>query len=305
MTEHGGRTRRFLVWATVLAVATGGAWYLIHTGAGPLPDPQYCEATAGGRSVELDLDQAHNASIIAGIGVDRGLPARAVSIALATAYQESKIHNVDHGDRDSLGLFQQRPSQGWGSASQVQDPVYATNAFYDALQRVDGYESMNISRAAQLVQHSADGSAYAGHEEDARVVASAMTGYSPASLTCRIPTMDASVEHPQANGLTRRANGVRGDLKKVFGELSLAVSTRRSESRVVNVSVRAVSAGRRTGWAIASYLVANADRLGVATIAFDRRTWSMDQSADGWRRSHPDRRSAGDARSRSIHVVVM
>jgi hypothetical protein len=305
MSERAGRTRHLLVWATVLAVASGTAWYLVHIGAGPLPDPQYCEAQAGGRSVELDLDQAHNASIIAAIGVDRGLPARAVSIALATAYQESKIHNVDHGDRDSLGLFQQRPSQGWGSPSQVQDPVYATNAFYDALQRVDGYESMNISRAAQLVQHSADGSAYAGHEADARVVASAMTGYSRASLTCSIPTMDTSAQRPQANGLTRRANGVRGDLKRVFGGLSLTVSSRRPQSRAVNVSVRAMSTERRTGWAVASYLVANADRLGIARVAFDGRTWSVDQAADGWRPSHLDGRAAGEARSGLVHVVVM
>ena len=117
--------------------------------------------------------------------------------------------------------------------------------------------------------------------------------------------MDASVEHPQANGLTRRANRVRSDLKQVFGGLSLAVSTRRSQSRVVNVSVRAGGAGRRTGWAVASYLVANADRLGVSTVAFDRRTWSMDQSADGWRALHPDRRAAGDAPSGLVHVMVM
>jgi hypothetical protein len=305
MTERAGRTRRILGWATALAVATGGAWYLVHTGAGPLPDPQYCEATAGGRSVELDLDQAHNASIIAAIGVDRGLPARAVSIAHATAYQESKIHNVDHGDRDSLGLFQQRPSQGWGSASQVQDPIYATNAFYDALQRIDGYDSMNISHAAQLVQHSADGSAYSAHEEDARVVASALTGYSRASLTCEVPTTDVSTERPEANGMTPRANEVRGDLMKVFGGLSLGVSGEPSQSRAVDVSVRAVNASRRTGWAVASYLVANADRLGIATVKFDGRIWSVDQSPDGWRASHPDHGSAADPRSERVHVVVM
>ena len=62
---------------------------------------------------------------IAAVGRDRGLPERAVVIALATAQQESRLRNLDYGDRDSLGLFQQRPSQGWGTEAQVQDPVYA------------------------------------------------------------------------------------------------------------------------------------------------------------------------------------
>jgi hypothetical protein len=304
MTERTRGTRRFLVAATVLAVATGGVWYLVHTGAGPLPDPEYCEANADGRSVELDLDQAHNASIIAAVAVDRGLPARAVSIALATAYQESKIHNVDHGDRDSLGLFQQRPSQGWGSASQVQDPVYATNAFYDALQRIDGYESMNIADAAQLVQRSADGSAYASHEEDARVLASALTGYSRASLTCVIPTDDVSTEAAQANGLTRRANEVRVELTKQFGGLPLGMASARSQGQAVNVFVRNVSASRRTGWVIASYLVANADRLGVGSVAFDGRIWSADRPTDGWRTTRHGDQASADQQTSRVHVVV-
>jgi hypothetical protein len=303
MTERVGRTGRFVVGATVLAVATGGVWYLVHNGVGPLPDPQYCEAKADGRSVELDLDQAHNASIIAAVAVDRGLPARAVSIALATAYQESKIHNVDHGDRDSLGLFQQRPSQGWGSPSQVQDPVYATNAFYDALQRIDGYESMNIANAAQRVQRSADGSAYASHEEDARILASALTGYSRAGLTCVIPADALSTDAAQASRLTRRANVVRGDLKRLFGGLPLGLAGARSQSRTVDVLVRDASASRRTGWVIASYLVANADRLGIARVAFDGRVWSVDRSTDGWRRSRTDGQGAVSLSSR-VHVVV-
>ena len=90
--------------------------------------------------MDLTTEQAENATLIAAIGVSRGLPARAVSIALATAYQESKIRNLTHGDRDSLGLFQQRPSQGWGTEEQVRDPYYATNAFYDALAKIPDYK---------------------------------------------------------------------------------------------------------------------------------------------------------------------
>src|SRR5687767_12946959 len=123
---------RFLVLLVVLAVVVG-VGVALWRGSGPLPDREGCSATLAGRTVDLTTEQAENAALIAAIGVGRGLPARAVSIALATAYQESKIRNLDHGDRDSLGLFQQRPSQGWGTPKQVRDPYYATNAFYDAL----------------------------------------------------------------------------------------------------------------------------------------------------------------------------
>ena len=108
------------VFLVVLAVV-GGVIFAIWRGAGPLPDPEGCTATVAGRTVDLDPDQARNAALIAAIAVRRGLPARAASIALATAYQESKIRNLAHGDRDSIGIFQQRPSKGWGTAAQIQD----------------------------------------------------------------------------------------------------------------------------------------------------------------------------------------
>ena len=99
-----------------------------------------CTAEVADHEVEISGEQAENASLIASVAIERGLPARAVSIALATAFQESKLINIDYGDRDSLGLFQQRPSQGWGTAEEILDPVYASNAFYDALVEIDGYE---------------------------------------------------------------------------------------------------------------------------------------------------------------------
>ena len=101
-----------------------------------------CSAAAGGRTAELAPDQAVHAALITAVAVQRGLPPRAASIALATAMQESKLRNIGHGDQagpDSRGLFQQRPSQGWGTEAQVMDPFYATNAFYDALIKIPGY----------------------------------------------------------------------------------------------------------------------------------------------------------------------
>ncbi|MFC6342175.1 hypothetical protein ACFP8W_09315, partial [Nocardioides hankookensis] len=144
----------------------------------PLFQPDECTATVEGRTVTLDLEQAENAALITAVAVDRGMPARAATIALATAYQESKLYNLESGDRDSLGLFQQRPSQGWGTRAEIQDPYYATNAFYDELAKLDGYESMRVTVAAQRVQRSGFPEAYADHEADARVLASALTGNS-------------------------------------------------------------------------------------------------------------------------------
>ena len=88
----------------------------------PLLDPEQCVATADGRSVTVTPEQAQHAATIAAVATRRGLPARAITIALATAYQESGLQNLDGGDRDSAGLFQQRPSQGWGSSRRSPTP---------------------------------------------------------------------------------------------------------------------------------------------------------------------------------------
>jgi hypothetical protein len=264
----------------VIGGAVAGGWALA-SGDDPLGlAPQRCVATVAGHSASLDLDQAHHAATIAAVAVRRGLPARAVSIALATAYQESDIRNLDYGDRDSLGLFQQRPSQGWGTPSQVQDPVYAANRFYDALVLVDGYQQLAITDAAQQVQRSAFGGAYADHETDARALASALTGYSPAAFSC-VVTDDA----PSAS--LRR---VRTALAKAFG--SEAATTRRGKA---TLSVAVPS--RVRGWAVASHLVANADRLGVTSVAFADRRWAAGAaSEDGWVAAPgQDRDGAGQA----------
>src|SRR5690606_472479 len=123
----------------------------------------------------------------------RELPARAASIALATAYQESQLRNIDYGDRDSLGLFQQRPSQGWGSEEEILDPAYSANAFYDALVELEGYEDMPINDAAQTVQRSGHPEAYADHETEGRLYASALTGRSGANLVCTLGEVEAIV----------------------------------------------------------------------------------------------------------------
>ena len=278
-------------------------------GVPPILGTSGCTAEVDGHTVEVDLEQAENAALITAISVQRGLPARAASIALATAFQESKLYNIEYGDRDSVGLFQQRPSQGWGTVAQLMDPVYATNAFFDALQDVDGYETMAITVAAQEVQRSAFPDAYADHEQDGRALASALTGNSPRALWCDVPgdAGEASDEIDES-GLVDRASVVRRDLEARFGPLSLGgfepggvssghmEGSAHYEGRAIDVFFRPINAdNRKRGWAMASYLVANADRLEVRTIIFDDRIWHAgSRSGDGWTDYRVPSSSGGD-----------
>jgi hypothetical protein len=312
--------RVVLVGLAVLGVVIA-AGIMVLRGVGPFPDPEGCTVEVGDVVADLSTEQSENAATIAAVGVRRGLPARAVSIALATAYQESKINNLDHGDRDSLGLFQQRPSMGWGTPEQLQDPHYATNAFYDALEKVDGYDSMRITEAAQAVQRSGFPEAYEDHADDARALASALTGYSPdGRFSCVVHHSDTrSEQRPAGNGLTPRANAVRKDVERAFGELPLGgfapegvrdghqEGSTHYEGRAVDIFVRPTNeANNRKGWAIAQYLVAHADRLDVQHVIFDAKIWSAGaRSAQGWRDYDPgDRPGDREVLEHRDHVHV-
>ena len=114
--------------------------------------------------LDKPAEQVPNAKTIQATGVAMNIPARGQIVALATALQESGLRNLSYGDRDSLGLFQQRPSQGWGTATEVRDPVHASTKFYEALQKVSGWQSLSVTQAAQAVQASGFPEAYAKWE---------------------------------------------------------------------------------------------------------------------------------------------
>jgi hypothetical protein len=294
-----------VVGLAVVGVVGAVGYGVLHDGDPlGLSGSSTCTATVDGHTVELEPEQAENAALITAISVRRGLPARAASIALATAYQESDLFNIDYGDRDSVGLFQQRPSQGWGTVEEILDPVYATNAFYDELVEVDGYQSLEITVAAQEVQRSGFPGAYADHEADARALASALTGNSRHALTCDIDD-DSDEADPDllGTGLTARADNVREEVEGVFGDLPLGgfapggvrdghmVGSTHYDGRAVDIFVRPVSPdNKKRGWAIAHYLVAQAQRLDVQTVIFDDRIWRAG-SDDGWRDYDPPSRS--------------
>ncbi|MGY5134634.1 C40 family peptidase [Streptomyces nigrescens] len=125
-------------------------------------------------------EQIPNAKTILATGVAMKVPPRGQIVALATALQESGLRNLDYGDRDSLGLFQQRPSQGWGTAQQARDPVHASTKFYEGLLKVSGWQSMTIAQAAQAVQASGFPDAYAKWEPLATALQKAIAKNLPA-----------------------------------------------------------------------------------------------------------------------------
>ncbi|MFD7958398.1 C40 family peptidase [Streptomyces ardesiacus] len=124
--------------------------------------------------LDLPAEQVPNAATIVAAGLSLDVPKKGQIIALATAMQESRLRNLGSGDRDSLGLFQQRPSQGWGSAQQIRDPTYASEQFYKHLLKVDGWQQMTVTQAAQAVQKSGLPDAYAQWESLATALQSAI-----------------------------------------------------------------------------------------------------------------------------------
>ena len=256
---------------------------------------------------ELSPERTANAALVVGLAHRRGLPARAATIGIATAIQESGLVNIDYGDRDSLGLFQQRPSQGWGTPEQVQDPVYATTAFYDALVEVDGYAGLEITDAAQRVQRSGFPEAYADHEAEGRALASSLYGLSPASLVCRLPPVDRT---DSGNGSDSGSSTVPGtpqdSAAAVVSELdtwaaggwtaspvaSIPGGTEGTEGEtedgtadaVVVLDASATAEPARTAWALAHSAVALAQAHGVVRVEVAGQVWDRAEPDLGW---HP------------------
>jgi hypothetical protein len=259
MASATARTVGILVLAVVLLIALGlglYVWLRGHELTAPVPGQQRCVATAGDHSVAIDLDQAHYTSVIVGLSVKRRLAPRAASIAMATVYQETGIRNLDHGDRDSVGLFQQRPSQGWGTAKQLQDPYYATGKFYDALVKIKNWETDDINDVAQKVQRSGYPEAYRDHEADARVLASTLTGHSPAGFSCL-----------EREGNPGRPAALVKSIEKTFGKVSDQI-----ENKVITIDADSDA----LAWAYASHALANSKLYGVVLIKIGGRQWQTE-----------------------------
>jgi hypothetical protein len=238
------------------------------------PPPPGCHVGTGVQAIDLAPEQAEVAATIAGVAARHRLPRRAVTIALAAALQESKLHNLDYGDRDSVGIFQQRPSEGWGSATELQDPVYATTKFYAALTKVHGYATMPVDKAAQDVQHSADGSAYQQWTDIAGQLTRSFSGKSPHTVSCwYTPSGPANLA------------GVEKQVRQTFGPAGRkAVVVRITMARSAKKNVAVLQVKPAAGWTVASWLVAHAQAYHLSQIRYAGFSWKAANGTMGWQR---------------------
>ncbi|WSK25371.1 hypothetical protein OG730_15245 [Streptomyces sp. NBC_01298] len=293
-TDHARprRRRRPFRWAAgfLVLVAVAG-YFVVQRASNDNAGVPYCTASADGKSDgksgakasgrfdEMSPEQAANATTIAAVGVSKGMPDRAVTIALATAMQESALRNLDHGDRDSLGLFQQRPSQGWGTPDQIMDPVYSAGIFYDRLAEIKGYSRLPLTVAAQKVQLSGFPQAYAKHEPDATVLTAAFTG--AGHLTCTGPA-------PVRAGDPAK---VRAELTRLLGKNPLyalpPAGGRSGEGAESEVTLVAKPGGgdpaARIGRVLAQWAVAGSRELGITRVSYDGKSWVAGKDGDRWR----------------------
>ncbi|QNA75133.1 heavy metal transporter [Streptomyces sp. So13.3] len=298
--RNGRRLRLTVAGLVLLGIAGYGAYYVVESRS----QRAGCTVAADDNTMELESQQAENASTIAAVATSRGLPERALTIALATSMQESMLRNLDHGDRDSLGLFQQRPSQGWGTPAQIMDPVHATNEFFDGLVKIEGYARLPLTVAAQRVQKSGFPQAYAKHEADATLLTSALTGRQPGALSCTLSSGETVTTGDPAR--------VRKQLAREFGP---QVTPRPAEGRAGGGTARertvqvpstpaggaAEGDGKRRGWELAQWAVAHSAELKVEKVSFRDKQWRAADSGKGWQKSDT---SAAETADGDVRITV-
>jgi hypothetical protein len=312
------RRRRWLgcllPFLLIIGLAAAGGLYLTrHHDLIPVPPlSEGCEVDTADGVVDLSVTQMGNAGTITAVALSRDLPERAVTISLATAMQESRLENLTGGDRDSVGLFQQRPTQGWGTAAQIGDPVYATDKFLDKLVQIPGYAQLPLTVAAQDVQHSGYPDAYAQHEADATTLAGSLTGRMPASMNCTVNSVGTAVAGAvSSDGLQPGAALVAKALTKDFGPTVQPVagptaagpapsassgtpaassSGTQAPARGLNLAVSTGqnASGKQRGWAVAQWAVAHCQQLHISAVSYAGLTWQSGRaSAQGWQRTAP------------------
>jgi hypothetical protein len=250
--------RRAGIAAVVVIVVLGAAAFGIRALWRSAQDHFRADACTVG-NFSVDTGQAAVAATMVSVVVTRNLPERAAVLTLAAALQESKLANLPGGDRDSVGVLQQRPSQGWGTPAQLNDLHYATGKFLDALVKIDDWQTLPLAEAVQDVQISADGEAYAQHEALAQALSDALMGVTPAGIDCSF--------HEPAAQLTAAAISTQltGDLpveKPTLADTTISVP--------------------KASWTTAAWFVAQASQVGIKSVSYSGQRW---QSGKGW---HPD-----------------
>lgn len=269
------RTRTLLALFTAFAVLVGLGGYLVARTVHDMPltvlaGPPCHVGDGAEQRVALSAEQMANAATVSAVGIRRGVPTRAIVVAIATAWQESKLDNLAGGDRDSIGLFQQRPSQDWGTPEQIADPRYAAGQFYTALLKVRDWQTIRVTEAAQAVQRSAHPEAYQQWADSAELLARALTGEVTQAVDCVVRGQ------PDVHGALA-ASALVQSLKLDWGEVKPTAAP-----AAVSVTVR----NDKSGWQYAHWLVAHATDRGVRRVRFGGYVWS---ATDGtWGRTSGD-----------------
>lgn len=278
--RSGGRWVLVFIVACVIVAILAALIYLprIFFSSGTpsrASDDAYCSAKpADGPSYSLMPEQAQNAELIANIAINRGLPDHAVTVAIATAMQESRITNLSYGDLDSIGLFQQRPSQGWGTVEQVSDMTYATNIFYDHLMQVPDWETIPIEDAAQEVQRSGYPDLYATWDAMAHAWAAGLTGEFGATISCALEPATSS-----------DADGLIAALPVAYPSVTAATAPATAEGNGNNSSdgttiTVALPDGlsaddhNRLCWQVTGWLVTHARQYGINALHANGMEWN-------------------------------
>ncbi len=279
MPINARRATAVTIIVVVLAGAAAfGAYSLLHKVTASPPPAPGCTAGSGNQAISLDPGQAGIAATIAGVAARHKLPRRAITIALATAMQESDLENLSYGDRDSVGVFQQRPSQGWGPAADLENPVYATTKFYDALVQIRDYAKLPIDKAAQDVQRSADGSAYAQFDFVAGLLSGDLTGQPTHAVTCWYTPADT--------GTTTTA-ATKADLTAAEQALRATFGPAGRKATVVRVTTgrsATIEVARGQGWTVASWLVTHAENYQISEVRYAGFIWKAADGTMGWQR---------------------
>jgi len=249
-------------------VALAGGVYIVVRHVPAILGESGCTAGSGHAAVALDPVQAQIAATIAGVAYHQRMPSRAVTVAYAAAMQETHLHDPNYGDLDSVGVFQQRTSQGWGPASKLINPVYASTRFFRALAQVSGYQRMPVYQAAQAVQHSADGYAYAQYETLAGHLTPAFTGAAPRAVWC----------WPAGPVGSAQLNPARRAVVRAFGPLTARKSGSGGDAPALSVRVPE----RGLGWAVAAWLVTHAGQFRLHEVRYAGFRWPAPAGHTGW-----------------------
>ncbi|MEO8888708.1 MAG: hypothetical protein ABI301_06280 [Jatrophihabitantaceae bacterium] len=282
------RSRRGVIIAVIVVVVAAGAFLggrtLWRAAQSALA---YDHCTVG--TYDIDPDQAATASTMVGAvtSYQPALPERAAVLVLAAGLQESKLHNLapGAGDRDSVGVLQQRPSQDWGKVpgqpdsiadrtKRLADPFFATTAFLNHLIQVPKWQSIPLADAVQAVQVSADGSAYAQHESEAQALADALQGHRSMGITC-------TFQKPTKVAMPA----------EVAAQVSAELPVSHPMTSATSIAVRGA------GWQTAAWFVAHADRFGIESVAFNGQKWTR---SDGWK---PDTGATASVVLATMHQV--